>query len=103
MGHHPGGGGRGGVGIGALEPEVLHLVTRGVTLVRAHVAQLDAVSALVHVQRRRRRRVCFFDRVPVVVAGVEPRGKAALPFAFFGDWNREVTIVTECYREVNLY
>ena len=90
MGHHPGGGGRGGVGVGALEPEVLHAVTRGVTLERrGHVAQLDAVAALVHVQRRRR--VGVVDRVPVVVAGVEPRGKAALAFPFFGDCNRKLS------------
>ena len=56
-------------------------MTRGVTLDRlAHVAQLDAVAALVHVHRRG-----VVDRVPVVVARVEPRGEAALPFAFFGD------------------
>ena len=61
-------------------------MTRGVTLDRlAHVAQLDAVAALVHVHRRG-----VVDRVPVVVAGVEPRGEAALSFAFFGDWNREM-------------
>ena len=95
MGHHPGGGGRGGVGgvgAAALEPEVLHLVTGGVTLGRgAHVAQLDAVAALVHVKRRAR--VGVFDRVPVVVAGVEPRGKAALAFPFFGDCNRNLILI----------
>ena len=93
MGHHPGGGGRGGVGgvgAAALEPEVLHLVAGGVTLGRgAHVAQLDTVAAFVHVQRRAR--VGVVDRVPVVVAGVEPRGKAALALPFFGDCNGKLS------------